>query len=146
MKNVYYIIFTFSIFNDLIFSSNPRRKPFRGNDISFGSQRWLRGPDLNRFAQRLCLCLHSCGARHFLGYRYAPSPLSTAAPTLSPFIRYRRRSKALLREPVGRRFKVYSKQEKSLRPKGTKRFFARCTDLDIFCDLYNLVGSADNRF
>ena len=25
---------------------------------------WLRGPDLNRFAQRLRLCLHSCGARH----------------------------------------------------------------------------------
>ena len=25
---------------------------------------WLRGPDLNRFAQRLCLCFHSCGAQN----------------------------------------------------------------------------------
>ena len=68
------------------------------------------------------VCLHSCGARHFLGRRHTPSPLPTAAPTLSPFIRHRRRSKALLREPVGRRFTPLSTQEKTRHTKRRSEF------------------------
>ena len=79
-------------------------------------------------AQRLCLCLHSCGARHCA--RLERGALVDRGASFCSLFRPPGALATSLRKPSGRRFKTISITKKSQTPYGYLRFLVAGTGLE----------------
>ena len=93
-------------------------------------------------AQRLCLCLHSCGARHCA--RLERGALVDRGASFCSLLRPPGALATSLRKPFGRRFITLSMTKKSQTPYGYLRFLVRVAIQDFSKKCSKLKGLAQS--